>query len=839
MNQYFLPSSLADLATCISQYGVDSPAVTLLGWKRREIEPEYSQTDKYTQEPLSSYRPVETLPQENDISHVECLCVSDFKQQHKEHLLTKREPPSWLHAEPYYIAATNHAPCLVSIPPLLQDRYLRPLLRKVLGEWKKTQEIDVKRFVRSVALGQPLSHFPRRFRWGWANRIQIIRDIGISQSPYLPDQYGVIRSLKRIRGSHGLDIIDSEMNTGVAVQKEIPTLMLGLLDSGNPEVRKYGRILAQSYQSFFALLAYGVDSNKQMSSHWRYWDRGDRHVQSNPESTELLLDCCSLALEIRPTLLRRARLLVERWGIPVCARSERQAWMHKDVPLLHKYAIILGESARRHRRENIRSKLENISCHIKKPLCDLIEELGHVYADVLPELSLDQQNETALVWKCVFEQSLPVLELDPEKYMQRLAQLEYQNPSVLRSEFGRMIAAGLPEKIWKTSESLLAFYALSRHPDDPLVSTSIVPSDLALYSSRYSEVQSLQIWQEGSHLCLRRIAEQPEHNSRRSLIAQVKSLNDAVWIRYGTESSARELRLGSRLLIKSCHFTVEDASGFLSIHPISRPQWASRFGRDGYGLYADFEIEKVRQRMRWIPPGHFQQGEGSEKRSAVLSRGYWLADSPCTQSLWQVVMGENPSYFEGSNHPVESVNWYDVEMFMKRIRTLLPDFLADFPTESQWEYACRAGTSSVYYWGNRYAKEIMQTYVWYDKNADENYWTRPHTQKSGTQAVKGKKPNTWGLFGMSGNVWEWCRDFYKEYPIEFPVDYECIDGGDLRVIRGGSWINTAKDCRSTIRIRRRPDNCVEDMGFRLFLHQVSQLEMEHEEEIKHSRIVEQ
>ncbi|MGH8551395.1 MAG: formylglycine-generating enzyme family protein, partial [Methylococcales bacterium] len=139
-----------------------------------------------------------------------------------------------------------------------------------------------------------------------------------------------------------------------------------------------------------------------------------------------------------------------------------------------------------------------------------------------------------------------------------------------------------------------------------------------------------------------------------------------------------------------------------------RPEWARGFGVDSIGVYAEFEVDHVVQLLRWMMPGMFAMGASANEptgfynetqHDVVLSQGFWLADTACTQALWMVVMGKNPSRYKGKDRPVERVSWDDVQEFLTRLDQRVPGLNTALPTEAQWEYACRAGTTSPFSFG--------------------------------------------------------------------------------------------------------------------------------------------
>lgn len=173
-------------------------------------------------------------------------------------------------------------------------------------------------------------------------------------------------------------------------------------------------------------------------------------------------------------------------------------------------------------------------------------------------------------------------------------------------------------------------------------------------------------------------------------------------------------------------------------------------------------------------------------------------------------MGANPSKFKGQQLPVENVSWNDCQEFLKKINEMIPDLNLRLPTEAEWEYACRAGTTTPFSFGENITPEQV--------NYDGNY---PYADgKEGqyrekTVEVKSLPANPWGLYEMHGNVWEWCSDWYGYYPSESAVDPIGPDKGEFRVLRGGSWIDNGGIVRSAYRDRFEPSSRVDFIGFRL------------------------
>ncbi|MFO1424231.1 MAG: formylglycine-generating enzyme family protein [Candidatus Competibacteraceae bacterium] len=251
------------------------------------------------------------------------------------------------------------------------------------------------------------------------------------------------------------------------------------------------------------------------------------------------------------------------------------------------------------------------------------------------------------------------------------------------------------------------------------------------------------------------------------------------------------------------------------------PTWADRASMDPSGVIATFRVRNVTQRMRWIWPGRFLMGSPENEHArydnelqheVMLTRGFWLAETACTQALWQTVMGQNPSWFKGEQRPVEQVSWNEVQDFITRLNGAVPGLEARLPTEAEWEYACRAGTTTPFSFG----EDITTDQVNY--NGNYPYRGNQKGQDRGEAVEVASLPaNPWGLYEMHGNVWEWCQDWYGAYRAEPAVDPTGPVTGGRRVLRGGSWICYGRLARSAYRSLVGPGDRYGDFGFRLAL----------------------
>ena len=205
-----------------------------------------------------------------------------------------------------------------------------------------------------------------------------------------------------------------------------------------------------------------------------------------------------------------------------------------------------------------------------------------------------------------------------------------------------------------------------------------------------------------------------------------------------------------------------------------------------------------------IRPGSFTMGsdkvnqeDENPAHKVTLTTPFYLGKYEVTQEQWEIIMGNNPSRFKGAKNPVEQVSWNDCQNFLVKLQEKVTDRTFRLPTEAEWEYACRAGSTGNYA-GN------LDEMSWYDSNSGGE-----------THAVATKKANAWGLFDMHGNVWEWCADRYGDYPVGAATDPTGPNNGSDRVFRGGSWGRDGSSCRSAARNGNSPGLRVTGIGFRL------------------------
>ena len=214
-----------------------------------------------------------------------------------------------------------------------------------------------------------------------------------------------------------------------------------------------------------------------------------------------------------------------------------------------------------------------------------------------------------------------------------------------------------------------------------------------------------------------------------------------------------------------------------------------------------------------VEGGTFQMGATSEQGSdasdyekpvhSVTLSDYYIGETEVTQELWEAVMGTNPSNFKGSKKPVQYVSWNDCQEFITKLNNLTGKNFR-LPTEAEWEYAARGGNKSQ---GYKYSgSNTIGDVAWYSGNSS-----------STTHDVKTKQANELGIYDMSGNVWEWCQDWFGSYSSGSQTNPTGPSSGSLRVLRGGGWDGSARYCRVSDRYYYDPGSRDDSCGFRLIL----------------------
>jgi formylglycine-generating enzyme len=266
------------------------------------------------------------------------------------------------------------------------------------------------------------------------------------------------------------------------------------------------------------------------------------------------------------------------------------------------------------------------------------------------------------------------------------------------------------------------------------------------------------------------------------------------------------------------------------------PRWAQSYGDDIYGLWANLAFgpmqtpQAVTQRFRWMEPGSFLMGSTEDEVNKITStdireyarheipkhlvnitEGFWLADTPCIEAIWAIHGGREDKPNKPSSMskptadlPITNVSWDDVQRFLTSLNNMLPSGIeAVLPSEAQWEYSCRAGTQTAYWWGD----------------AEDTTRMNVAANRSGVTPVKLFPASPWGLHDMHGNVWEWCADKglrdYTLQALQNPVEID--EKTPVRVLRSSAWNHHPAHARAPYRYAIHRDNGWNYSGFRLAL----------------------
>ena len=226
-----------------------------------------------------------------------------------------------------------------------------------------------------------------------------------------------------------------------------------------------------------------------------------------------------------------------------------------------------------------------------------------------------------------------------------------------------------------------------------------------------------------------------------------------------------------------------------------------------------FTVNGVQFTMMPVEAGTFTMGATPEMKDpfdkekpthqVTLTNNYYIGQTEVTQALWTVVMGSNPSFYKGDNRPVETVSWHDCQQFITKLNSLTGQNFR-LPTEAEWEYAARGGKKSQ---GYQYSGS---------NNLDEVAWYFDNSSFQ-THDVATKRPNELGIYDMSGNVYEWCQDWYGSYSSDAQTNPTGPMSGSGRVRHGGVWCSIARFCRSSYRFNYAPDRADDTLGLRLVL----------------------
>ncbi len=697
--------------------------------------------------------------------------------------------------------------------PLFAWNRLAPRLRQRFTELIVGRDPDFDKIIARISRGQELHPIPCRLRRRWGRGVQIILDRSQRLAPLQADLDQAAGQLARLFPHRAVEYamvweqqpeplrVGSNGQCSSYQLPEAGTLVVVLGDMGffaaegsgtQRQWQRLGHRLQQ--QGCRTMVLNPCPEDRWLPERLPSWTMlpllvGKRGAPPTAEElqarAERLLCHLSPAIRIEPGLLRAVRALL---GTEADHGTEVDAWNHPAMAGRNRVAGVLHPQE----AERLRQVFAGL-------------ELARQQAVVL----CLQQWRSGLDKEIWFEE---LLKLQPEQLPESIRNNDWL---AAKSFFMNIV----PQEGTQGDESLLDWFVrVDRRASADFYQGEDQQLRLALQRlnlAALGESGSAEVRAGFDLRLMPKVREQPlllslSHQGKQIILGDAAAEGSLL----GAIRSCQDKVLVGRVLPGSS----EAAENFWQGG--KAPSWADAWGWDTFGAWVEFVVGEVRQRMRWIPAGSFMMGspeselernnnEGPQHRVS-FHQGYWLFDTTCTQALWQVVMGENPSRFRSPDRPVESVNFMDVQKFLRRIGERLSRIDLTLPNEAQWEYACRANTHTAYNLGDSITKKQI--------NFDS---------MNGTVPVASLPPNPWGLYEMHGNIWEWCQDSWHNSYEGAPNDgstwhIRAAMSEEKRVIRGGSWRDSMPSVQTTTRSRLDPRRRNSYLGFRCVRMPISQ-----------------
>ena len=754
--------------------------------------------------------------------------------------------------------------------PLIAWAKLWPFLKAVLGQPRATARLDAQRLTAMLANQLPLQKLPYIKHNGWAQYCHLIVDYSAASAPFRQDYNQLRQYVSHWRGGAGelqIFIMQEGPQQGCRAAgqhsaplkpyqlpaAELPVFILSDLGCFDPAAitRHHWLKLGQRFQAaglrpvvlmpsqralqdtalrqFYTLLCW--DQARQLPTKMPCQSATlNAAIRAPAEGLEQLLIMLSVFIIVEPALLRALRNLLPVQQVDV--DTEAMLWGHPDVVSNAVECAIKVEAIQGYRRQ-----FKTLGRALQLAVGQLIQSHhGH-----LPDVIRFEEQATYFDLMADKHVGAPKLQQAVADYQQQIAATLYQRRDDLASAAGLTAFVhrhGLRQNasIWH-SPWLRVAWALSHEKHLKQGPVSLPPGlslgQVQAVTADTSQGLLYNIRQRGNRLVISAFAQPPGAYKEPAQPAVMASLYLAGHLLQVSQqegqqlqSYAIELSPGQNTEIPlpaTQQLTLSGADTAFTLAPFSKPGWAQSVGFDRNGLFATLVYEHIVQKFRWINPGNFMMGSPETELARVDNReqqhpvqitaGFWLADTACTQALWQAVMAENPSKFKGPQRPVEMISWDDSQQFLLQLNEQFENLLARLPTEAEWEYACRAGTQGPFSFGDNITSEQV--------NYDGNYpygGGEKGDYRQETVAVKSMPANPWGLYEMHGNVWEWCADWYQEkYQQDNTINPTGPKAGQSRVLRGGSWLRLGEHARSANRSYSTPDLRDNNFGFRLAL----------------------
>ncbi len=853
-----VPAGRADLLRAFADGGTDAleHSAKVLGYSRRQTNDLEQETSKpnFNQTIFDKHDlPREPSEQKDATTPVKQAAISRYFRITQQQQLSEESIQQQRSQFQQAIALTetdlNADPtqAKLPLPALIPWKRLWPVLRNNLGRQRNSRKVLVKPLVNALSRGVLIKRIPYRQKHIWSSHCQLILDLSAASLLFQQDMAELCAQLMQLRGTSGLEVLVIRdpltdlrlLQNAIQMPSPTKTVMivsdLGHYDSNAGKSLAWQRFVQRLQRNNASLFVLSPTPTSVSPLNLSYkalsWDRSAnsanrRAVPSDSQhehqlTADDLLTLLAPAIRVEPSLLRAMR-----YQLPISQAHvglEAAVWLHDDVERCQNGFRFINDKKHRYLE---RFKL--LPTALKRQACEtIIRYHQHLPPDVLAEELLNARYLGGVA----------------EEYSEKAIGRSWQIAKTLAQDSAApagvspwllRLSQRLANAMWQQNPALeTAWYLHYQSAKQSGIEIKRPPGLSLARASAYLHEPQLRVryklYQLGADLVVSNILSQVDsHFNQASLLGYINAMHPYLDCRLDDaqgNSVNQTIQLDSQQTVvqleqQATITLITDQETLVLQDQQQKPIWASNIGRDQYGLYAEFTYQSTTQRLRWINPGSFFMGSPADEidretnetqHQVTLTQGYWLADTACTQALWEAVMGDNPSDFKASKqNPVDSVSWNDIDQFIYKINHQLPGLDLRLPTEAEWEYACRTDTQTPFSFG----ENITPDQVNYNGN-------HPYAQgetgeyRNKTLEVKALPANSWGLYQMHGNVWEWCADWFDHYATEPVTDPQGPATGDNRLLRGGSWFDDGRDVRSAYRINHTPSYRYLSSGFRL------------------------